>query len=109
MSTGIPFSLVVHKSQSFSFYFSASYLRDESVDEDKSGRQWWYQKCSELGFFQVAPPEYSVRSPSVNIAYHHNLCRTVFGIENLWPDSGAVNMYYGGAKLDVILSFIYYK
>eukprot|EP00299_Pterocystis_sp_00344_P007317 c2312_g1_i1.p1 GENE.c2312_g1_i1~~c2312_g1_i1.p1 ORF type:complete len:475 (+),score=101.20 c2312_g1_i1:33-1457(+) len=81
--------------------YSASFLQNEDVDEDKSGRQWWYQKCSELGFFQVAPEQFSVRSPLVNLEYHRDLCLQLFGLDNLWPDPGAVNAYYGGSQIKI--------
>eukprot|EP00300_Choanocystis_sp_HF-7_P033648 c46036_g1_i1.p1 GENE.c46036_g1_i1~~c46036_g1_i1.p1 ORF type:complete len:497 (+),score=119.45 c46036_g1_i1:185-1492(+) len=79
--------------------YSATFLQNEDVDEEKCGRQWWYQKCSELGFFQIAPPKDSVRSPLINKDYHRQLCSKVFGQNTVWPDDGAVNAYFGGLNL----------
>lgn len=32
----------------------------------KGERQWWYQVCTEVAYFQVAPAKGSIRSPGVN-------------------------------------------
>jgi hypothetical protein len=29
-------------------------------------RQWWYQVCTEVAYFQVAPSQNSIRSPGVD-------------------------------------------
>lgn len=46
-------------------------------------RQWLYQSCKEYGYWQVAYPDpaVSMRSQRVNLEYHNNLCRRLFGIE----------------------------
>jgi len=58
-------------------------------------RLWWYQTCSELAYFQNAPAQGSIRSHYVNMTYHRSHCEQVFG-EPVWPDTEAVNKYYGG-------------
>ena len=39
--------------------YTASYLQNTTIDFDKNGRQWTYQICSNLGYFQT--PSQSVR------------------------------------------------
>lgn len=76
-------------------WYATSYQQNVSVAEEKNARQWWFQKCSEVAYFQNAPPSNSVRSKLVNMTYHRNHCREVFGMD-LFPDTDATNHYYGG-------------
>eukprot|EP01006_Ploeotia_vitrea_P010273 TRINITY_DN26646_c0_g1_i1.p1 TRINITY_DN26646_c0_g1~~TRINITY_DN26646_c0_g1_i1.p1 ORF type:complete len:486 (+),score=77.99 TRINITY_DN26646_c0_g1_i1:139-1458(+) len=59
-------------------------------------RQWWYQKCSELAYFQIAPPKDNIRCHLLDLEYHRKHCAAVFGM-NLWPNTNWTNTYYGGA------------
>lgn len=61
-----------------------------------NGRSWWWMKCTEFAFFQVAPAKGSIRSSNVNLAYHQGVCKQLFGVTAL-PDVNATNTYYGGA------------
>lgn len=45
-------------------------------------RQWLYQSCTEYGFWQVAHKTDSSRSPLIDMDYHNNICKRLFGIEN---------------------------
>lgn len=60
-------------------------------------RQWYWQSCKEFGYFQTAPANDSLRSPHIDIAYHHGLCAFLFGEENSVPDVAGTNMRYGGS------------
>lgn len=89
------------------------------MEESRNYRQWWFQTCTELGYFQNAPAHGSIRSYIVNMTYHRNHCKAVFGrvlkgisaqspnlfncrnfiwfyLQDLWPDTNATNAYYGG-------------
>ncbi|XP_065827983.1 uncharacterized protein [Oscarella lobularis] len=66
--------------------------------EYTGARQWWFQKCTEMAFFQVAPARNSIRSEIVNLQYHRDLCSNVFS-KGLWPDVNATNLYYGGKDI----------
>jgi pimeloyl-ACP methyl ester carboxylesterase len=77
--------------------YATGWQQNTTAVEDKADRQWWYQTCTELGYFQNAPPKGSIRSALyVNMNYHRYHCQNVFG-KPLWPDSDATNAYYGGA------------
>ncbi|KAI3519181.1 hypothetical protein L1887_08208 [Cichorium endivia] len=65
---------------------------------DSADRLWWFQVCSEVAYFQVAPENDSIRSSKVDIRYHLDLCKNVFG-EGVYPDVDATNLYYGGTKI----------
>jgi len=76
--------------------YGTAWQQDTSISEDKADRQWWFQTCSELGYFQNAPATGSIRSAKyVNMDYHRTHCQNVFGIP-LWPDTESTNEYYGG-------------
>jgi hypothetical protein len=70
----------------------------QKIQPSDGSRQWWYQTCSELAYFQTAPAVGSIRSKYVNTTYFRNHCKNVFGM-NLWPDVDATNAYYGAANI----------
>ncbi|MCC5792185.1 MAG: septum formation initiator [Legionellaceae bacterium] len=43
-------------------------------------RQWFYQSCSEYGYWQVAHPDpsYSSRSSQIDLRYHQAICQRLF-------------------------------
>ncbi|PON99506.1 Peptidase S [Trema orientale] len=71
--------------------YNQNYLKKPTLTEDNSMRLWWFQVCTEVAYFQVAPKNDSIR-------YHLDLCRNVFG-EGVYPDVDATNIYYGGTKI----------
>lgn len=59
---------------------------DEDPKSTENGigmRQWFYQSCTEYGYWQNAYPDESLsaRSKLINLEYHHNICRRLFGIK----------------------------
>lgn len=79
-----------------------------SAIEGGNSRSWWWMKCTELAYWQVAPRTGSIRSHVVNDTYHRDLCGRVFGLDMSLPLSGhewekvlpavnATNTYYGGS------------
>ncbi|CAI9110894.1 OLC1v1010991C1 [Oldenlandia corymbosa var. corymbosa] len=73
-------------------------LKDTSLKGDTDARLWWFQVCTEVAYFQVAPSNDSVRSPKVDTRYHLDLCKNVFG-DGVYPDVDATNLYYGGTDI----------
>jgi pimeloyl-ACP methyl ester carboxylesterase len=58
-------------------------LSEDPRDYTESGmRQWFYQSCTEYGYWQVAYPDprYSARSSRIDLAYHDRMCDRLFGI-----------------------------
>jgi len=76
--------------------YSSYGLQDESTSN--GDRTWWWQECSELGYFQNAPAQDSIRSHNVNMTYHRWRCNTAFG-NNVWPNTIQTNNHYGGANI----------
>ncbi|OAY60835.1 probable serine protease EDA2 [Manihot esculenta] len=73
-------------------------LKNTAVAEDHSDRLWWFQVCTEVAYFQVAPSNDSIRSSKVDTRYHLDLCKNVFG-EGIYPEVDVTNIYYGGTKI----------
>jgi len=78
--------------------YSQEYLKRTKSGPDTGERQWWYQVCTEVAYFQVAPAKGSIRSPGVNEKYHLDLCANVFG-NGTYPEVDITNLYYGGSGI----------
>ncbi|KAK4778117.1 hypothetical protein SAY87_018304 [Trapa incisa] len=78
--------------------YDQKYLKKTALTEDRGGRLWWFQVCTEVAYFQVAPSNDSIRSSRVDTRYHLDLCKNVFG-NVIYPDVDATNLYYGGTKI----------
>ncbi|VFQ75489.1 unnamed protein product [Cuscuta campestris] len=78
--------------------YNQEHLKNTSVEGDTADRLWWFQVCTEVAYFQVAPTNDSVRSSRVDTSYHLNLCKNVFG-NGIYPDVDGTNLYYGGTNI----------
>lgn len=79
--------------------YNQQHLKNTTPGEEASSdRLWWFQVCTEVAFFQVAPSNDSIRSSKVDTKYHLDLCKNVFG-QGIYPDVEATNLYYGGIKI----------
>lgn len=78
--------------------YSRKHLRDTAVTEDSADRLWWFQVCTEVAYFQVAPANDSVRSQQINTEYHLDVCKSLFG-KGVYPEVDATNLYFGGDKI----------
>ena len=70
----------------------------QSVKPPTAERAWWFQKCSELAYFQTAPAENSIRSTHVTLKWHLKHCEKVFG-QKMFPRVYETNTYYGGSNI----------
>eukprot|EP00026_Physarum_polycephalum_P007046 Phypoly_transcript_07099.p1 GENE.Phypoly_transcript_07099~~Phypoly_transcript_07099.p1 ORF type:complete len:552 (+),score=74.05 Phypoly_transcript_07099:32-1657(+) len=76
--------------------FDISSFTNETVDPTEMMRQWMWQSCDELGYFQTAPAQNSLRSPLVTADWHLQVCRTLFNNATSGPRIAWTNSYYGG-------------
>jgi len=76
-------------------YDQTTMLNTSLANPNANGRSWWWYKCTELGFWQVAPAKNSIRSQKVNAQYHQDLCKNLFGITSP-PDVSHINTILGG-------------
>ena len=69
----------------------------EAEMEDEIGRQWNYQVCSQLGWFQTPAKNsaYVLRSQRINIDFYKQFCKNAYG-KALWPDVDRFNLDFGG-------------
>jgi hypothetical protein len=79
------------------FYDTTCLAHDKSRWADV--RSWRWQKCSQLAYFQTAPATGSLRASIVNLEYHLQQCRAVFG-DVVNPAKGVeeIIQLYGGAS-----------
>ncbi|KTC72577.1 serine carboxypeptidase [Legionella birminghamensis] len=72
-------------------------------------RQWYYQSCTEYGYWQNAHPDplQSTRSARINAEYHRNVCWRLFGID-AGVDTSYINQNFYSPLLDSIVSRIYF-
>lgn len=72
-------------------------------------RQWYYQSCTEYGYWQTANPESSLstRSSLINLDYHRQICHRLFGL-NKAADTGLLNNTYYYPLMDELVSNIFF-
>jgi hypothetical protein len=64
------------------------------------GRAWWWQICTEVGWWQIAPSTNSIRSANVNNSWYAGFCSKLFGLPlNNLPDVNGTNNNYGGSRI----------
>ncbi|KAI3451035.1 hypothetical protein Pfo_007700 [Paulownia fortunei] len=78
--------------------YNQQHLKKTTLTSGTADRLWWFQVCTEVAYFQVAPSNDSIRSSKVDTRYHLDLCKNVFG-EGISPDVTATNLYYGGTRI----------
>eukprot|EP01018_Ginkgo_biloba_P013558 Gb_33664 [translate_table: standard] len=78
--------------------YDQQFLKNTAVSSESGDRLWWYQVCTEVAYFQVAPSNDSIRSSKLDAKYHMDLCRNVFG-KDIYPEVDITNLYYGGTGI----------
>lgn len=81
----------------------------EDYPEGAWMRSWYYQSCSEYGYWQNAHPNpaYSSRSALINLDYHRNICKRLFGL-NKPANTALINKTFYSPLLDELVSNIYF-
>ena len=75
-------------------FYNTKQLKDPLRWEVNS-RSWRYQTCSQVSYFNTAPPSGSLRAQEVNLDYHLKQCAEIFGKE-MFPTSVSLNEQFGG-------------
>ncbi|KAG6766727.1 hypothetical protein POTOM_027898 [Populus tomentosa] len=52
--------------------YNQKYLKDTSLNKHTGDRLWWFQVCTEVAYFQVAPSNDSIRSSKVDARHAFN-------------------------------------
>lgn len=61
--------------------YDQKHLKNTAITEDSADRLWWFQVCTEVAFFQVAPLNDSIRSSKVDtrhVCHHRVLFNVLF-------------------------------
>ncbi|KAJ6231690.1 peptidase s28 family protein [Anaeramoeba flamelloides] len=61
-------------------------------------RTWWWQKCTQLAYFQIAPTTNSIRSPKITLEWHKEKCEAVFGA-GTWPYVDKIIREFGSNEI----------
>eukprot|EP01090_Pellita_catalonica_P004360 TRINITY_DN1418_c0_g1_i1.p1 TRINITY_DN1418_c0_g1~~TRINITY_DN1418_c0_g1_i1.p1 ORF type:complete len:467 (-),score=85.52 TRINITY_DN1418_c0_g1_i1:146-1513(-) len=62
-------------------------------------RTWFWQKCTEFGWFTPTTPGSSVFFDNLRLEHQVEWCEKIFGIKGMTPDTTGTNEYYGGYDL----------
>ena len=58
--------------------YDQKYLIRNAMSEDNSARLWWFQVCTEVAYFQVAPSNDNIRSSKVDIKQVPHPCHSLY-------------------------------
>ena len=83
-------------------YMVSTFKNDSYYPGRDAGRQWTWQVCSELGWFQNAykNPKEAFRSQRLTNEVSLDFCKKIFG-DDVHPHTNIANLKRGGLKLDV--------
>ncbi|KAG6475057.1 hypothetical protein ZIOFF_064274 [Zingiber officinale] len=77
--------------------YDPEYYKNTTPGRDSAGRLWWFQLCTEFGNFQVAPKSDAIRSSRIDLRWHLNFCKNMFG--SVYHKINMTNVYYGGKNI----------
>jgi hypothetical protein len=66
--------------------------------ERLTARAWYYQSCTEFGFWQT-PSSYAMRSQRLGIDFYKRFCADAYG-NGTWPKTDRKNIETGGWNLE---------
>ena len=69
-----------------------------ALENGQGSRAWYYQSCSEFGFWQTYSDKHPMRSKRLDLSFYRQFCKDAFGID-LWPKFDRINIEYGGTNL----------
>lgn len=65
-----------------------------------SDRAWWFQKCTEFGFFKSSSVAGATFFDDVSVDVISSLCEVIFDVKGLMPDVNGFNKRWGGKQLN---------
>ncbi|KNC52380.1 uncharacterized protein AMSG_12158 [Thecamonas trahens ATCC 50062] len=82
-------------------HLSQSYFIADMARPDNPNRSWWWQKCTEFGYFKTSVNGSSIFFPSYSLGLDRivPLCEAIYGIDGLAPQIEWTNANYGGKNL----------
>lgn len=67
---------------------------------NNSDRAWWFQKCTEFGFFKSSAKSGATFFDDVDAKSIGSLCEVIFGVKGLAPDVDGFNKRWGAKQLN---------
>jgi len=80
-------------------FSQTEWIKLSSLPLPSSNRAWFWQKCTEFGFFKPSYPGTSVFWGDVPVDPMLGWCEQIFGVPGLVPDTEWTNTFYGGYDL----------
>lgn len=90
----------------FSSYDSKNIGATE-VSHGDAFRQWWWQTCTEVAYYQPAPAFNSLRASSITEEWHLDMCYRAFNGLNIGDPTQRTNEYNGG--MDIVADDIFFS
>ena len=87
------------------YEYGAYFLKNDTVGAHTDSRSWYYQSCSEYGFWQTPSDRHPLRSFKLSIDFYRKFCNEAFG-NNLWPKVDRKNIEYGGLNIQATNLFM---
>eukprot|EP00826_Nyctotherus_ovalis_P053948 TRINITY_DN7040_c0_g2_i5.p2 TRINITY_DN7040_c0_g2~~TRINITY_DN7040_c0_g2_i5.p2 ORF type:complete len:419 (-),score=91.92 TRINITY_DN7040_c0_g2_i5:242-1498(-) len=81
-------------------FYSFEYIRITQTDPINNYRQWTYQFCSSLGYFNtISHDDSPLRFKDMNVSYWKRYCQKSFDV-TLFPDTFHTNSLYSGVRIE---------
>ncbi|XP_074561075.1 putative serine protease EDA2 [Curcuma longa] len=77
--------------------YDPEYYKNTTPGGNSANRLWWFQLCTEFGNFQVAPKSDAIRSARIDLRWHLDFCKNMFG--SVYHKINMTNVYYGGKNI----------
>ncbi|CAG2113212.1 unnamed protein product, partial [Medioppia subpectinata] len=82
-----------------------SILKNTTIDNKGMARQWYYQMCTELGYFQTSDIPDSIAGHSIPVEFYVKKCADIYGkqitTQSIQKAVDRTNAYYGGLKPNI--------
>ena len=80
------------------YEYGSFFLSNDTVGKYTDSRSWYYQSCTEFGFWQTFSDRHPLRSFNLTIDFYKKFCNAGFG-NNMWPKVERKNAEYGGVNI----------
>lgn len=82
------------------YEYGSYYLKNVTFAIENGGgsRSWYYQSCTEYGYWQTVSDRHPMRSFKLNLDFYRKFCNDAFG-NNQWPKVERKNIEYGALSL----------
>lgn len=89
----------VAEDASFETYDSRN-LASTTVGHKDAFRQWWWQTCTEVAYFQPAPLLNSLRAETITTEWHLATCKKIFNGLDIGDPTQKTNEFYGAELME---------